>query len=106
MELVGQVEVRRGRAHERSARRESLDMDVALREMGSTRITARILDLSTHGFRAETLGRLSPATSIWLTLPSLAPQLARVVWSDGCYAGCQFVTPLHPSVFARILAAK
>ena len=78
-------------------------MDVALREMGSTRITARILDLSTHGFRAETMGRLCPTTSIWLTLPGLAPQLARVVWSEGCYAGCQFVTPLHPSVFARVV---
>lgn len=105
MAITGELEFATDGERERVAQRAAIDMDVGLREMGSTRISARILDLSTHGFRAETLSRLCPRTSVWLTLPGLAPQLARVVWSDGSLAGCQFVAPLHPAVFAQVLGA-
>ena len=66
---------------------------------GSMRETVELRDLSPGGARVLALSPLRVGHSIWLRLPGLEAQEARVVWTRGCESGCEFIHPLHPAVF-------
>ena len=83
--------------------RAAISADVKLRLTGSKPIDARLLDLSTSGFRTEFVSRLHIGDHLWLILPGLAPLFAKVAWSDGVVTGCHFEKPLHVAVFERIV---
>jgi PilZ domain len=87
----------------RRTERASLNLAGGLRKSASTTLGATILDLSTHGFRAEVTAPLSEGTVVWLKLPGLAAQQGRVVWSDRLTVGCALTAPLHPAVFDHIV---
>lgn len=90
-------------AKARNADRVSVELDAGLRQRGASAVSVHILDLSTHGFRIETHLELSVGTDVWLRLPGLEPNLARVKWTDGSVTGCAFERPLHPAVLDMIV---
>ena len=103
--LTAEIELATGAEH-RTTERRAFDTFVGLREMGFHKRSARILDISTEGFRIESSSRLTQHAAVWLTLPGLAPQLARVMWVSNWIAGCRFLTPLHPAVLDSVLRAQ
>jgi hypothetical protein len=72
---------------------------------GSLRETVELRDLSPGGARVRALSPLRVGHSIWLKLPGIEAQEARVVWTRGCESGCVFVRPLHPAVFETVCPA-
>jgi hypothetical protein len=87
----------------RGAKRLDVVFRAGLRERGTTRFDIKVVDLSITGFRCETSCTLVPGSSIWLTIPGLAPLEARVAWRDKFRYGCAFAHPLHIAVFDHIV---
>jgi len=87
----------------RNSQRLNVDMSAGLRQRGASGVSVRVLDLSTHGFRAATHLELAKGTDVWLRLPGLEPYHAKVAWSEGHYVGCAFERPLHAAVVEMIV---
>lgn len=85
----------------RRSRRAYIHIGASLRRREGKPAIVDIIDLSAHGFRAETAGRFAPGAQVWLKLPGLEAILARVAWTDGIRIGCEFEQPLHPAVVDR-----
>lgn len=90
-------------ANGRKAERTSVEMGAGLRQRGASGVTVRILDLSTHGFRASTHLDLCPGADVWLKLPGLEALHAKVAWADAHFIGCSFERPLHPAVLQMVV---
>lgn len=88
---------------ERQSERRPLMVRVQYRRT-IVRLAAQILDLSCHGLRLAGMERLRVGEAVWITLPSLPPRQAKVVWVDRFEAGCAFVEPLHQAVFDAIVS--
>ena len=73
---------------------------------GHTRVTVRIVDISTHGARLSAIHLLRKGDTFWLKLPQLEPQEATVAWADEFIVGCRFVRPLHPAVLETIVRSR
>ena len=71
---------------------------------GSLRETVELRDLSPGGARVLALAPLRVGHAVWLRLPGIEAQEARVVWTRGCESGCEFVRPLHPAVFDALVS--
>lgn len=89
-------------AHDQDAearRREprvELNAAVPLRELGHPAVDARLVNISSHGFMAETDALIEPGSRVWLTLPGLARANARVVWARSGRIGGEFTEPVDP----------
>lgn len=102
--FAGQLETAApGSAHPRQANRQSCGIGAGLRPRGATGFSARILDMSTHGFRALTPNDLAPGEEVWLKLPGIETLHAKVAWIDGDLIGCAFFQPLHPAVLQMMI---
>lgn len=73
---------------------------------GTMRETVEILDLSPGGARVRAVAPLRIGFAIWIRLPGIEPQEARVVWTQGFESGCEFACPLHPAVFDALVAGR
>ena len=100
MATAAQINV--GTSENRKARRVRLPLVAGFRESRMSKVPVDVFDLSTDGFRVETFMGVHSDATVWLTLPGLEAQEARVVWLRGDYVGCKFVRPLHPAVFQMI----
>lgn len=87
----------------RQAEREHVEIGAGLRQRGASSVSAQILDLSTHGFRASTHLDLQLGADVWLKLPGLEPMHAKVAWSNSHFVGCSFERPLHPAVLQMVV---
>ncbi|MDQ8756295.1 PilZ domain-containing protein [Sphingosinicella sp. LHD-64] len=104
-ELSIQVSVSDPDQTERKSSRIPVDFSAGLRQRGGAApVSVQILDLSTHGFRIDSLLDLSVGTDVWLRLPGLEPCHAKVAWTEGYLAGCAFERPLHPAVLDMIVS--
>ncbi len=90
-------------ANGRQAERTHVEMGAGLRQRGASGVTVRILDLSTHGFRASTHLDLQAGADVWLKLPGLEPLHAKVAWTSAHFVGCAFERPLHPAVLQMVV---
>ena len=88
----------------RQSNRTAVKMSAAYRE-GAGRGTIEVVDLSPSGVKIESHLTLAPGAFIWIKLPGLEAWQARIAWVDRHQAGCEFVRPLHPAVFDRVVAA-
>lgn len=86
----------------RETGREPVLIAADLRRPGRTPFRTRIRDLSQTGCRCETLSRMQQGDRIWLTLPGFAPLEAVIRWSTPMGFGCEWIKPIHPSVFDHI----
>jgi hypothetical protein len=81
------------------ARREArapIEADVGLRELGHEAVGARLINLSSRGFMAETAALVSPGARVWLTLPGMPRVNALVVWARNGRVGGEFAQPIDP----------
>jgi PilZ domain len=88
---------------DRVSRRVVLTLEAQVRQSGGSFVSAPVLDLSTHGFRAETHFYLREGNDLWLRLPGLEARHARVAWVRGSLVGCSFEEPLHEAVLDLII---
>ena len=63
---------------------------------------ARLVDLSTTGFRVAWLPEYDQETALKIRIPGIEMLSARVCWHKGRQIGCEFAAPLHVAVFEHI----
>jgi hypothetical protein len=80
--------------------------DMSLRKLGSTSVDARLINISSHGFMAETDLPMEAGSRVWLTLPRLQRINALVVWSKGCRFGGEFASPIDPLVVLEAVGCE
>lgn len=63
---------------------------------------ARLVDLSTTGFRVAWLPEYDHDKPLKIRIPGIEMLTARVCWHKGRQIGCEFAAPLHVAVFEHI----
>jgi hypothetical protein len=88
----------------RRSDRVSLVATVTLRRSGQLSYRVTVFDASLHGCRVEFVERPRLDEQLWVRFEGLQPLEAEVCWIDGFTAGVNFVQPIHPAVFDRLVA--
>ena len=78
----------------RRMQRVPVELDVQMRELGSSGVEARVLNISERGFMAETEAHFEVGTRVWLLLPGRERASAVVKWIAGDRLGGEFAEPL------------
>ncbi|HEU5285135.1 MAG TPA: PilZ domain-containing protein [Sphingomicrobium sp.] len=86
--------------------RTSLDAEVSLRRSGQHHYKVRIYNASPHGCRIEFVERPSLDEHVWVRFEGLEAIEGQVCWVDGFVTGVEFVKPIHPAVFDRLVGGK
>lgn len=81
-------------ANRRRHVRQPVDFEARVRELGANGVEARILNISQHGFMAETEGRFEVGSRVWLMLPGRDRANALVKWTAGDKIGAEFAEPI------------
>jgi hypothetical protein len=85
-------------AEDQSDRRRSIrvpvELDVTMRELGETGVEAKVLNISDHGFMAQSEGHFEIGTRVWLILPGRERANAVVKWVAGDRIGAEFAEPI------------
>ncbi len=76
--------------------------EAQLRVADLSKVKIRVVEISTHGFRAMTAARLNPGDSVYLHIPSLNALHAMVRWVENSAFGCEFLQPLYAPVAEHI----
>ena len=71
-----------------------VQIEGTVRELGSTGVEARILNISERGFMAESEGRFEVGTRVWLMLPGRDRANAVIKWTAGDRLGAEFAEPI------------
>lgn len=82
--------------------RAAVDLEAHVREMGTTGTEARVLNISSDGFMAETSTEHEVGARIWLILPGRERASAIVRWTAAGKLGAQFAEPLSDEALAQI----
>jgi hypothetical protein len=90
--------------YERRSERVALNASVSLRRSGQIKYQVHIFDVSLHGCRIEFVERPNLDEQLWVKFNGLQPIEAEVCRVDGCSVGVNFVRPVHPAVFDRIVS--
>ena len=80
----------------RRAPRQPLAVETTVRELGAPGVEARVLNISAHGFMAESTSDFPPGTRLWLLLPGQPRANALVKWSGRGRFGAEFAQPVDP----------
>jgi hypothetical protein len=88
----------------RRSERVALDAGVSLRRPGQLAYRVKIFDASQHGCRLEFVERPKLEEQLWVKFDGLQPLEAEVCWVQGFTVGVNFVQPIHPAVFDRLVA--
>jgi len=89
----------------RAMRRVGCALEVTVRQRGRFAVAADTANLTAAGCRVDGAGPFERDSEMFVRLPGLESQSARVVWSRGAVTGVAFAHPLHPAVYARFLPA-
>jgi hypothetical protein len=87
----------------RRAPRLEADADVSMRALGCTAVAARLINISSHGFMAETDACIEQGVRVWLTLPGLPRMNALIIWARGGRLGGEFLTPIDPLAVFQVI---
>jgi hypothetical protein len=74
----------------RRSSRYAVELDAKMRELGSTGIDARLINISETGFMAQSNGSFEVGSRVWLILPGRARANAVVKWTAGDKLGAEF----------------
>ncbi len=74
----------------------AIEAEVPLRELGRESVDAKLINLSSRGFMAETEALIEPGSRVWLKLPGMARANALVVWTGSGRIGGEFANPIDP----------
>ena len=83
--------------------RVAVPVDVSMRKLGATAVDARLINISSHGFMAETKAVIEPGVRVWLCLPGLPRVNARVLWTRGSRLGGEFAVPIDPLIVLQAI---
>ena len=86
----------------RGQTRAPVEIEAHVREMGTTGTEARVLNISSDGFMAETSTEHEVGARIWLILPGRERASAIVRWTAAGKLGAQFAEPLSEDALAQI----
>jgi hypothetical protein len=81
-------------ADRRQSSRHPVDIEARVRELGTTGVEARIVNISEHGFMAESETSFDVGTRVWLMLPGRDRANAVVKWVAGDKIGAEFAEPI------------
>jgi hypothetical protein len=85
-------------AEDHSDRRQFTRLPVALearvRELGASGIEAKVLNISKHGFMAQTEVQFEVGSRVWLMLPGRERANAVVKWIAADKLGAEFAEPI------------
>lgn len=87
----------------RKAMRIALDAEVALRRSGQHNYHVRVYDASPYGCRIEFVERPGLDERVWVKFDGLQAIEGMICWVEGFLAGVEFVNPIHPAVFERLI---
>lgn len=82
----------------RRADRSDVRARARLREAGRKPFDVELFDISTTGFCFFAFSPPQVGTKLWVNLPGLEMRESIVRRVDGTNCGCEFASPLHPSV--------
>lgn len=71
-----------------------VEIEGTVRELGANGVEARILNISEHGFMAESEGRFEVGSRVWLMLPGCERANAVIKWTAGDRLGAEFAEPI------------
>lgn len=71
-----------------------IELDAKMRELGSSGVEAKVLNISERGFMAIANGRFEVGSRVWLMLPGRERANAVVKWTAGDKIGAEFAEPL------------
>jgi hypothetical protein len=80
--------------------------ETALREPGHQAVDARLVNISSHGFMAETEAKLAPGVQVSLTLPGVDAVSARIIWAKNGRVGGEFSEPVDPLVILQAMGSS
>lgn len=69
-------------------------IDGTMRELGTTGIECKVLNISERGFMAETAGHFDIGARVWLMIPGRERANAVVRWIAGEKIGAEFAEPI------------
>jgi hypothetical protein len=96
--VISMIKARIGEAPDPRDRRQSLrvpvELEVTVRELGANGVEARVLNISEHGFMAESDFRFEVGARVWLMLPGRERANAIIKWTAGDRLGAQFAEPI------------
>lgn len=85
--------------------RHAKQASAGLRRSGDKGKPALLADISTDGCKVKQVLNIRAGERVWVRLPGLESQQARICWSKLDTAGVLFDKPLHPAVVEKILQA-
>jgi hypothetical protein len=88
----------------RRVARSALRLTATMRDGRSSRVRARVIDMSTHGCRIECTSLVDDDSWVWLSIAGLETQYCRVAWHCQEFIGLEFEKPLAEPVFEKLLA--
>ena len=71
-----------------------VELDAKMRELGSSGVEARVLNLSENGFMAIAEGHFEVGSRVWLILPGRERANAVIKWTAGQKLGAEFAEPI------------
>lgn len=71
-----------------------IELDAHMRELGTTGVDARIVNISETGFMAQSSGKFEVGCRVWLILPGRSRANAVVKWTAGDKIGAEFAEPI------------
>ena len=71
-----------------------IEIEAKMRELGSSGVEAKVLNISERGFMAESDGHFEVGARVWLMLPGRDRANAVVKWVAGEKIGAEFAEPI------------
>ena len=88
----------------RKVSRAGIATQVVLRRPGLRTFQVNVVDISTHGCKAEFVERPNLDELVTIKFPGLESLYAVVCWVRDLEMGLEFERPIHPAVFDMIVA--
>ena len=71
-----------------------VEIEAKMRELGASGVDAKVLNISSSGFMAESEGRFEVGARVWLMLPGRERANAVIKWTAGDKIGAEFAEPI------------
>lgn len=84
----------------RRSSRTPVALDATVRELGTTGVEAKVLNISETGFMATADAEFEVGARIWLIVPGRDRASAVVKWTAGDKLGAEFAEPIAPEKLA------
>lgn len=78
----------------RRSSRAPVELEARMRELGTSGVEAKVLNISERGFMAVADGRFEVGSRVWLMLPGRDRANAVIKWTAGDKIGAEFAEPI------------